>query len=145
MRVPRLNLLTLAMFCCFLMAAIPTPDFFTSLTAGNLVPIAVLTLGLIVFVILSAFYSGSETALVSVDKIKINRLAEEANKRANIVSNLLKKPEKMLGLTLVGTNLANVVTAQLMLLLVIALLDASEKTQEIRCDRRHNSALANLW
>ena len=130
MKVPCLKVLILLIVCFFLIAAIPAPGSFTSLTAGNLVSITLLTLGLIVFIILSAFYSGSETALVSVDKIRIKRLAEEENKRAKIVSVLLKKPEKMLGLTLVGTNLANVVTAQLMLLLVIVLLDASEDTQE---------------
>jgi CBS domain containing-hemolysin-like protein len=112
------------------MGAIPSPDSFVSLTEANLIWIACLTLGLIVSLILSAFYSGSETALVSVDKIKVNRLAEEDNKRAQIIGDFLKKPEKMLGLTLVGTNLANVVTAQLMLLLVVVLLEASATTQK---------------
>ena len=117
------------MICCFLIGAVPSPDSFTLLTKANLIWIAFLAFGLIVFLILSAFYSGSETALVSVDKIKMNRLAEEDNKRAKIIRDFLAKPEKMLGLTLVGTNLANVVTAQLMLLLMIVLLDASETTQ----------------
>lgn len=130
MKIPRLKFLILLVFCFFLISATPPQDSITPLTAANLAPIALFTLGLVVFLILSAFYSGSETALVSVDKIKINRLAEEENNRARIVSKLLKKPEKMLGLTLVGTNLANVVAAQLMLLLVIVLLEASEKTQE---------------
>ena len=117
------------MICCFLIGAVPSPDSFALLTNANLIWIAFLAFGLIVFLILSAFYSGSETALVSVDKIKMNRLAEEDNKRAKIIRDFLAKPEKMLGLTLVGTNLANVVTAQLMLLLMIVLLDASETTQ----------------
>ena len=125
MKVPYLKFIILLIICCLLTAATPPQGFFTPLTSADLFPIAILTFGLVVFIILSAFYSGSETALVSVDKIKINRLAEEENQRAKIVSNLLKKPEKMLGLTLVGTNLANVVAAQLMLLFVIVLLEAS--------------------
>ena len=129
MRVRHLKFLILLMICCFLIGAVPSPDSFALLTNANLIWIAFLAFGLIVFLILSAFYSGSETALVSVDKIKMNRLAEEDNKRAKIIRDFLAKPEKMLGLTLVGTNLANVVTAQLMLLLMIVLLDASETTQ----------------
>ena len=129
MRVPRLKFLILLIFCCFLMGATPPLDSLVSLTVASLIWIAFLTLGLVVFLILSAFYSGSETALVSVDKIKMNRLAEEDNKRAKIIRDLLKRPEKMLGMTLVGTNLANVVAAQLVLLLVIVLLDASEATR----------------
>lgn len=129
MRVRHLKFLILLMICCFLIGAVPSPDSFALLTKANLIWIAFLAFGLIVFLILSAFYSGSETALVSVDKIKMNRLAEEDNKRAKIIRDFLANPEKMLGLTLVGTNLANVVTAQLMLLLMIVLLDASETTQ----------------
>ena len=130
MKVPYHKFIILLIICCLLTAATPPEGFFTPLTSADLFPIAILTFGLVVFIILAAFYSGSETALVSVDKIKINRLAGEEHKKAKIVSNLLKKPEKMFGLTLVGANLANVVTAQLVLLLVIALLDTSEPTQE---------------
>ena len=80
--------------------------------AGSSVHSAVL-IGLFVFavlvcLVLSAFYSGSETALVSVNKIRINQLVEEENSKAKIIHRLVASPDRMLALTLVGTNLANV-------------------------------------
>ena len=63
--------------------------------------------------VLSAFYSGSETALVSINKIRLNQLAESEDTKANIVRRLVESPQRMLALTLVGTNLANVLLAQL--------------------------------
>ena len=72
-----------------------------------------LVLALLVCLVLSAFYSGSETALVSVNKLRINQLVESENARAGIVHRLVESPQRMLALTLVGTNLANVLIAQL--------------------------------
>ena len=72
-----------------------------------------LALAVLVCLVLSAFYSGSETALVSVNKFRINQLVESENARASIVHRLVESPQRMLALTLVGTNLANVLIAQL--------------------------------
>lgn len=72
-----------------------------------------LALAVLVCLVLSAFYSGSETALVSVNKLRINQLVESENARASIVHRLVASPQRMLALTLVGTNLANVLIAQL--------------------------------
>ena len=83
--------------------------------AGSTVQIAVLSsfvLAVLICLVLSAFYSGSETALVSVNKIKINQLVESENTKAGIIHRLVESPQRMLALTLVGTNLANVLIAQ---------------------------------
>jgi CBS domain containing-hemolysin-like protein len=72
-----------------------------------------LVMAVLVCLVLSAFYSGSETALVSVNKLRINQLVESENARASIVYRLVESPQRMLALTLVGTNLANVLIAQL--------------------------------
>ena len=84
--------------------------------AGSTEHIAVLSslvLAVLICLILSAFYSGSETALVSVNKIRINQFVESGNTRASIIHRLVESPQRMLALTLVGTNLANVLIAQL--------------------------------
>ena len=84
--------------------------------AGGTEQIAVLSslvLAVLICLVLSAFYSGSETALVSVNKIRINQLVESENTRASIIHRLVESPQRMLALTLVGTNLANVLIAQL--------------------------------
>ncbi len=83
--------------------------------ADSSVPGAILIglfiLAVLVCLVLSAFYSGSETALVSVNKIRINQLVEEEDSKAKIIHRLIASPDRMLALTLVGTNLANVLIA----------------------------------
>ena len=73
--------------------------------------ISLFVFAVLVCLVLSAFYSGSETALVSVNKIRINQLVEEDDTKANIIHRLVESPDRMLALTLVGTNLANVLIA----------------------------------
>ncbi len=83
--------------------------------AGGSAQLAVLASFAIVILIclaLSAFYSGSETALVSVNKMRINQRVDTGDAKAKIVHRLIESPDKMLALTLVGTNLANVLIAQ---------------------------------
>lgn len=70
--------------------------------------ISLFVFAVLVCLVLSAFYSGSETALVSVNKIRINQLVEEEDSKARIIHRLVESPDRMLALTLVGTNLANV-------------------------------------
>ena len=74
--------------------------------------IASFAVAVLICLILSAFYSGSETALVSVNKLRINQLVESKDKKARIIHRLVASPDKMLALTLVGTNLANILIAQ---------------------------------
>ena len=80
--------------------------------AGSVTHTAILigsfALAVLICLVLSAFYSGSETALVSVNKIRMNQLVETNDAKAKIIHRLVESPDKMLALTLVGTNLANV-------------------------------------
>lgn len=58
-----------------------------------------------------AFFSGTETAFISVNFLKIMHLIEKKNKYAMAVHNLLKKPDRLLTTTLIGTNLSVVVSS----------------------------------
>lgn len=83
--------------------------------AGGSAQLAVLAsfvLAILICLALSAFYSGSETALVSVDKIRMNQRVDSGDAKAKIVHRIIESPDRMLALTLVGTNLANVLIAQ---------------------------------
>ena len=62
---------------------------------------------LVVLLVLSAFYSGAETALTTVSEIKLNTLAEEGNKKAKRVLALLDKKSKMLSAILIMNNIVN--------------------------------------
>ena len=56
--------------------------------------------------LLEGFFSGSELALISVNKIKLKHLSESGSKTAQSVEELLGKPERIFGATSFGTNLA---------------------------------------
>lgn len=56
----------------------------------------------------SAFFSASETALMSLSKIRIRHMVEEKIKGAETVSTLVNNPSKLLGAILVGNNIVNI-------------------------------------
>lgn len=62
---------------------------------------------LVILLILSAFFSSSETALMSVSRIRIRSLADEGNERAKIVQRLIEEPSRMLSAILIGNNVVN--------------------------------------
>jgi len=65
-------------------------------------------IGLFVLLILSAFFSGTETALISVDKVRIRQLVKKGNKAAKLVEEFQANPQKMLTTILIGNNLVNI-------------------------------------
>src|SRR3990170_6993467 len=70
---------------------------------------------LIIFVllVLSAFFSGSETALISVNKIRVRHLAETGNKQAAILVEIFENPEQFLTAILIGNNIVNITASVL--------------------------------
>lgn len=63
---------------------------------------------LVILLFLSAFFSASETALTTVNRLKLESLAQEGNKRAKTVLKLLEKPSKMLSTILIANNVVNI-------------------------------------
>ena len=79
-------------------------------------------LGVIVLLIaLSAFFSSAETALTTVNKIKIKTLADEGNKRAATLLKVTENPGKMLSAILIGNNIVNIGAASMVTTLVTSL------------------------
>jgi Mg2+/Co2+ transporter CorB len=73
-----------------------------------------ITLGAIIgLLILSGFFSGSETALTAASRAKMHGLEEDGSKRARIVNNLLQIRERFIGAILLGNTLANVAASAL--------------------------------
>lgn len=68
---------------------------------------------LIVLLLLSAFFSSAETALTTVNKIRIRTLIDEGNKKAQTVQNILENYSKMLSTILVGNNIVNISASSL--------------------------------
>lgn len=68
---------------------------------------------LTVLLLLSAFFSASETALMSFSKIRVKHLVEEGVKGADKIEKLIASPNKLLGSILVGNNVANIAASAL--------------------------------
>ncbi len=68
---------------------------------------------LLILLALSAFFSSSETALVTVNKIRMRNLAESGNKQAEIVIKTVENQSKMLSAILIGNNVVNLSASSL--------------------------------
>lgn len=71
--------------------------------------------------IASAFFSSAETALTTVNKVRIRSMVEEGSKRAKTVSLLIEEPGKMLSAILIGNNVVNLTASSIATSLAISL------------------------
>lgn len=76
---------------------------------------------IVVLLCLSAFFSSAETALTTVNKMRMRSLSESGNKAASRVLKITENPGKMLSTILVGNNIVNISASSLMTTLTIAL------------------------
>ncbi|HXF81614.1 MAG TPA: hemolysin family protein [bacterium] len=76
---------------------------------------------LAILLLLSAFFSGSETALLAVNKLRLRQLHEEGNARAGMVRRLLEEPGRVLTALLVGNNIVNVAATVLATAIFVSL------------------------
>ena len=68
---------------------------------------------IVLLIILSAFFSGSETALTAASQPLMHQLEQGGNKRASLVNRLLTKKERLIGSILLGNNLVNILATAL--------------------------------
>ena len=71
--------------------------------------------------LLSAFFSGSETALTAASRARMHALESEGNERAKRVNALLERPERLISTILLGNNLVNILASALATSLLINL------------------------
>ena len=77
-----------------------------------------LLLAIVLCLLAEGFFSGSETAIISADSTRLHAAALEGNGRAALAERLLEHVERVIGTTLVGTNLAVVTASSLATLLI---------------------------
>ncbi len=76
---------------------------------------------ILLFLLLKAFFSGSEIAIVNSDKLKLRHQAKQGDRSAKLLLKMFRTPDVILGTTLVGTNLATVTISTLGALICIDL------------------------
>lgn len=74
--------------------------------------IVLILIVLLFFLVLSFFFSGLETGMLSIDQIKLEQEAKKSKSKA-VLLQFVRQPDKFLGTTLIGNNIANVIIASL--------------------------------
>jgi putative hemolysin len=70
------------------------------------------------FLVLAVFFSASETALMAVSRLRLKYLAESGDRRAEFIKRLVANPDRLLGVILLGSTIANIGAASLVTYLV---------------------------
>lgn len=77
----------------------------------NTIPLSVLFIALFTLIILSAFFSSSETGMMALNKYRLRHLVKDKHQAAILVSKLLEKPDRLMGVILFGNNVVNFLAA----------------------------------
>ncbi|MDK1024889.1 MAG: HlyC/CorC family transporter [Gammaproteobacteria bacterium] len=80
---------------------------------------------ILILIILSAYFSGSETAMMSLNRYRLKHLVNKNHGGAKRASKLLQRPDRLLGVILIGNNLVNFSAASLATLLALKLFGES--------------------
>jgi len=76
-------------------------------------------LGLLILI--SAYFSSSETGMMSLNRYRLRHLEKEKHKGAKRVSDLLKRPDRLIGLILIGNNLVNIAASAIATIIALRL------------------------
>ncbi len=74
---------------------------------------------LIFLLILSGFFSGSETGMMAANKIKLRNLSKKSKTSAKRALDLLKRPDQLLSAILVGNNFANILASAIVTIMML--------------------------
>ena len=74
---------------------------------------------MLILVLMSAYFSATETAFTSINKTRLKSMAEKGNKKANLVLSISENYDKLLSTILVGNNIVNIALSSLATLMFI--------------------------
>ncbi|MBI1422916.1 MAG: DUF21 domain-containing protein [Gammaproteobacteria bacterium] len=77
------------------------------------IPLSALIGALVFLIIFSGFFSGSETGLMSLNRYRLRHLADNNHRGAKAALRLLARPERLIGVILLGNNLVNILAASI--------------------------------
>ena len=86
------------------------------------VPLGALVAALLLLVVLSACFSGTETAMMALNRYRLRHLARNTHGGALRAHTLLKRPDRLIGLILFGNNLVNFLAVSVATLIAIRLM-----------------------
>jgi len=85
------------------------------------IPISNLYTALFILIILSGFFSSSETGLMAINRYRLKHLANSGHRGARLAQKLLTRPDRLIGLILLGNNMVNILAASIATVIAIRL------------------------
>src|SRR3546814_2967073 len=83
------------------------------------ITLAITLASILVLLVFSAFFSGSETAMTAASRPRLHNLARSGNNRATLVNELWNEREHLIGTTLLGNNLVTILASALVTSLLL--------------------------
>jgi Mg2+/Co2+ transporter CorB len=83
------------------------------------VPLWILIVGLLLLLVVSAFFSGSETSLISLNRHRLRHLSHAGHRGAQLVERLWQRPDRFIGIVLLGNTLSNIAASALATLIAL--------------------------
>ena len=77
------------------------------------IPLSVLFASLVFLIIFSAFFSSSETSMMSLNRYRLRHLTKQGHKGAKRSSALLERTDRLIGVILIGNNFVNIAAASI--------------------------------
>ncbi|RYC18739.1 DUF21 domain-containing protein [Yersinia pseudotuberculosis] len=68
---------------------------------------------LVIMIIVSAYFSASETGMMTLNRYRLRHLSKQGNRAARRVEKLLNRPDRLISLVLIGNNLVNILASAL--------------------------------
>lgn len=85
------------------------------------IPLSLLLGILIVLILLSAFFSSSETGMMALNRYRLRHLVKDKHRGAMLAHRLLEKPDRLIGLILFGNNVVNILAAAITTIIMVRL------------------------
>ena len=85
------------------------------------IPIGILFGLLVLLLVLSAFFSSAEISVISLNRYRLRHLADSGHRGATILMKLLERPDRLLGIILLGNNLVNNMAAAVTTIIALQL------------------------
>ena len=86
------------------------------MSTGQIITVAAIGL----LILLSGFFSGSETAITAASRARLHHLEKKGNRRAKMIGKLMRQRERFIGTILLGNNAVNILAAALSTSLLIS-------------------------
>ena len=84
-------------------------------------PLGAMIGALVILLLLSAFFSSSETGMMAINRYRLRHLARKGNRSAKRTSALLERPDRLIGVILIGNNFVNILASALATIIAVRL------------------------